>query len=112
MGQSPASGSWKPGSLDAMGRQRSSSDPPNMHPPVPPIRLISTGGTGPVLCHTELAFILLSDSEQGEKGSSRNFHLCVPGLGPAPVAKMDAMNIQSKSGQGGSRVVPPKSPAG
>ncbi|TNM95386.1 hypothetical protein fugu_016469 [Takifugu bimaculatus] len=77
MGQSPASGSWKPGSLDAMGRQRSSSDPPNMHPPVPPIRLISTGG-----------------------------------LGPAPVAKMDAMNIQSKSGQGGSRVVPPKSPAG
>uniref|UniRef100_A0A674MQP0 ArfGAP with SH3 domain, ankyrin repeat and PH domain 2a n=1 Tax=Takifugu rubripes TaxID=31033 RepID=A0A674MQP0_TAKRU len=100
MGQSPASGSWKPGSLDAMGRQRSSSDPPNMHPPVPPIRLISTGGTGPVLCHAELAFILLSDSEQGEKGSSRNFHLCVPGLGPAPVAKMDAMNIQSKSGQG------------
>ncbi|XP_056914187.1 arf-GAP with SH3 domain, ANK repeat and PH domain-containing protein 2a isoform X4 [Takifugu flavidus] len=77
MGQSPASGSWKPGSLDAMGRQRSSSDPPNMHPPVPPIRLISTGG-----------------------------------LGPAPVAKMDGMNIQSKSSQGGSRVVPPKSPAG
>lgn len=46
MGQSPASGSWKSGSLDAVGRQRSSSDPPNMHPPVPPIRLISTGGRG------------------------------------------------------------------
>lgn len=41
-----------------------------------------------------------------------NFHICVAGLGPAPVAKMEAMNIQSKSGQGGSRVVPPKSPAG
>uniref|UniRef100_A0A4W6FGE5 ArfGAP with SH3 domain, ankyrin repeat and PH domain 2a n=1 Tax=Lates calcarifer TaxID=8187 RepID=A0A4W6FGE5_LATCA len=40
---SPSS-SWKPGSLDLMGRQRSSSDPPNMHPPVPPMRLTSTGG--------------------------------------------------------------------
>uniref|UniRef100_A0A8C4I825 ArfGAP with SH3 domain, ankyrin repeat and PH domain 2a n=1 Tax=Dicentrarchus labrax TaxID=13489 RepID=A0A8C4I825_DICLA len=26
--------SWKPGPLDLVGRQRSSSDPPNMHPPV------------------------------------------------------------------------------
>uniref|UniRef100_A0A671YVZ4 ArfGAP with SH3 domain, ankyrin repeat and PH domain 2a n=1 Tax=Sparus aurata TaxID=8175 RepID=A0A671YVZ4_SPAAU len=36
------------------------------------------------------------------------------GLGPAPVAKMEAMNIQSKTGQGpvGSRAAPPKSPAG
>lgn len=83
-----------------------------MHPPVPPIRMISTGGVGPVLCHTELAFILVSETEQGEQGSSRNFHLCFAGLGPASVAKMEAMNIQSKSGQGGSRVVPPKSPAG
>uniref|UniRef100_A0A667Y7B3 ArfGAP with SH3 domain, ankyrin repeat and PH domain 2a n=1 Tax=Myripristis murdjan TaxID=586833 RepID=A0A667Y7B3_9TELE len=38
-------GNWKPGSLDLVGRQRSSSDPPNMHPPVPPMRLTSTGGT-------------------------------------------------------------------
>ncbi|XP_019940661.2 arf-GAP with SH3 domain, ANK repeat and PH domain-containing protein 2a isoform X1 [Paralichthys olivaceus] len=70
--QSSASGSWKPGSLDLVGRQRSSSDPPNMHPPVPPLRLTSTGGLGP------------------------------------------SLNIQSKSGQGplGSRVAPPKSPAG
>uniref|UniRef100_A0A673CI42 ArfGAP with SH3 domain, ankyrin repeat and PH domain 2a n=1 Tax=Sphaeramia orbicularis TaxID=375764 RepID=A0A673CI42_9TELE len=44
MGQSSASSSWKPGSLDLCGRQRSSSDPPNMHPPVPPMRLTSTGG--------------------------------------------------------------------
>uniref|UniRef100_A0A8D3BFT8 ArfGAP with SH3 domain, ankyrin repeat and PH domain 2a n=1 Tax=Scophthalmus maximus TaxID=52904 RepID=A0A8D3BFT8_SCOMX len=42
--QSSVSSSWKPGSLDLAGRQRSSSDPPNMHPPVPPIRLTSTGG--------------------------------------------------------------------
>uniref|UniRef100_A0A8C6TR39 ArfGAP with SH3 domain, ankyrin repeat and PH domain 2a n=1 Tax=Neogobius melanostomus TaxID=47308 RepID=A0A8C6TR39_9GOBI len=36
--------SWKPSNLDLCGRQRSSSDPPNMHPPVPPIRLVSAGG--------------------------------------------------------------------
>uniref|UniRef100_A0A3B5QK03 ArfGAP with SH3 domain, ankyrin repeat and PH domain 2a n=1 Tax=Xiphophorus maculatus TaxID=8083 RepID=A0A3B5QK03_XIPMA len=79
IGQSATSSTWKPGSIDLVGRQRSSSDPPNMHPPVPPMRLTSTGG-----------------------------------LGPAPVAKMEAMNIQSKSGQGllGTRSVPPKSPAG
>ncbi|XP_035466851.1 arf-GAP with SH3 domain, ANK repeat and PH domain-containing protein 2a isoform X1 [Scophthalmus maximus] len=77
--QSSVSSSWKPGSLDLAGRQRSSSDPPNMHPPVPPIRLTSTGG-----------------------------------LGPPPLAKMEALSIQSKSGQGqlGSRAGPPKSPAG
>uniref|UniRef100_A0A8C5GHI5 ArfGAP with SH3 domain, ankyrin repeat and PH domain 2a n=1 Tax=Gouania willdenowi TaxID=441366 RepID=A0A8C5GHI5_GOUWI len=33
-----------PCSSDLSGRQRSSSDPPNMHPPVPPMRLTSTGG--------------------------------------------------------------------
>uniref|UniRef100_A0A3B4V409 ArfGAP with SH3 domain, ankyrin repeat and PH domain 2a n=1 Tax=Seriola dumerili TaxID=41447 RepID=A0A3B4V409_SERDU len=38
------SSSWKPVSSDMVGRQRSSSDPPNMHPPVPPMRLTSTGG--------------------------------------------------------------------
>ncbi|KAG7224217.1 hypothetical protein INR49_019952 [Caranx melampygus] len=52
--------------------------PPNMHPPVPPMRLTSTGGLCP------------------------------------PVAKMEAMSLQSKSNQGplGSRAVPPKSPGG
>uniref|UniRef100_A0A3Q2E9E0 ArfGAP with SH3 domain, ankyrin repeat and PH domain 2a n=1 Tax=Cyprinodon variegatus TaxID=28743 RepID=A0A3Q2E9E0_CYPVA len=44
IGQSPSSSTWKPGSLDLVGRQRSSSDPPNMHPPIPPLRLTSTGG--------------------------------------------------------------------
>uniref|UniRef100_G3P2L2 ArfGAP with SH3 domain, ankyrin repeat and PH domain 2a n=1 Tax=Gasterosteus aculeatus aculeatus TaxID=481459 RepID=G3P2L2_GASAC len=44
-GQPSLSSSWKPGALDLVGRQRSSSDPPNMHPPVPPLRLTSTGGT-------------------------------------------------------------------
>uniref|UniRef100_A0A3B4H2R5 ArfGAP with SH3 domain, ankyrin repeat and PH domain 2 n=1 Tax=Pundamilia nyererei TaxID=303518 RepID=A0A3B4H2R5_9CICH len=36
-----ASSPWKPSPLDLTGRQRSSSDPPNMHPPPPPMRLTS-----------------------------------------------------------------------
>ncbi|XP_062862774.1 arf-GAP with SH3 domain, ANK repeat and PH domain-containing protein 2a [Trichomycterus rosablanca] len=35
------SSAWKPGSIDLSGRQRSSSDPPNMHPPIPPMRVTS-----------------------------------------------------------------------
>ncbi|CAL8273020.1 unnamed protein product [Merluccius merluccius] len=53
LGQTSPSAGWKPGSLDLTGRQRSSSDPPNMHPPLPPMRLTSTGGTapcGPAVC--------------------------------------------------------------
>ncbi|XP_054651929.1 arf-GAP with SH3 domain, ANK repeat and PH domain-containing protein 2a isoform X2 [Dunckerocampus dactyliophorus] len=44
MAQPSSSSSWKPASLDLAGRQRSSSDPPNMHPPAPPFRLTSAGG--------------------------------------------------------------------
>ncbi|KAG7271471.1 hypothetical protein CRUP_018505 [Coryphaenoides rupestris] len=44
--QTSASPGWKPGTLDLTGRQRSSSDPPNMHPPLPPMRLTSTGALG------------------------------------------------------------------
>ncbi|XP_034431910.1 arf-GAP with SH3 domain, ANK repeat and PH domain-containing protein 2a isoform X2 [Hippoglossus hippoglossus] len=61
--QSSASGSWKPGPLDLVGRQRSSSDPPNMHPPVPPLRLTSTGVLGPPPLN------LQSKSGQGPPGS-------------------------------------------
>lgn len=111
MGQSPASGSWKSGSLDVVGRQRSSSDPPNMHPPVPPIRLISSAGTGAALpSPSSLSERFLLDFETDKQVFGIN--VCVPGLGPATGAKMEALNTQSKSGQGGSRAVPPKSPAG
>uniref|UniRef100_A0A8C2BUR3 ArfGAP with SH3 domain, ankyrin repeat and PH domain 2a n=1 Tax=Cyprinus carpio TaxID=7962 RepID=A0A8C2BUR3_CYPCA len=41
-GMAQGSPGWKPGSLDLTGRQRSSSDPPNMHPPAPPLRGTST----------------------------------------------------------------------
>ncbi|XP_048083678.1 arf-GAP with SH3 domain, ANK repeat and PH domain-containing protein 2a isoform X2 [Alosa alosa] len=47
LGQTSSSG-WKPGgSKDLSGRQRSSSDPPNMHPPAPPMRINSTTIVGP-----------------------------------------------------------------
>ncbi|MCI4382762.1 hypothetical protein PGIGA_G00018490 [Pangasianodon gigas] len=63
---------WKPGSIDLSGRQRSSSDPPNMHPPVPPMRVTSS------------SFI-------------------APAAPPPPVSKpasvMEAMTMQSKTGQ-------------
>uniref|UniRef100_H3BVU4 ArfGAP with SH3 domain, ankyrin repeat and PH domain 2a n=1 Tax=Tetraodon nigroviridis TaxID=99883 RepID=H3BVU4_TETNG len=93
-GQSPASGSWKSGTLDAVGRQRSSSDPPNMHPPVPPMRLVSAGGMG--------AALRPPAQPQDSEGDGRVFSLglCVPGLGPAPAANL---SVQSKSGPGGSR---------
>ncbi|XP_065144541.2 arf-GAP with SH3 domain, ANK repeat and PH domain-containing protein 2a isoform X1 [Paramisgurnus dabryanus] len=38
---------WKPGTLDLTGRQRSSSDPPNMHPPAPPLRVTSNSVLAP-----------------------------------------------------------------
>uniref|UniRef100_A0A674BJ01 ArfGAP with SH3 domain, ankyrin repeat and PH domain 2a n=1 Tax=Salmo trutta TaxID=8032 RepID=A0A674BJ01_SALTR len=44
MVQSSGSSGWKPGSIDLGVRQRSSSDPPNIHPPVPPMRVTSTTG--------------------------------------------------------------------
>uniref|UniRef100_A0A8C7RZB6 ArfGAP with SH3 domain, ankyrin repeat and PH domain 2a n=1 Tax=Oncorhynchus mykiss TaxID=8022 RepID=A0A8C7RZB6_ONCMY len=44
MVQSSRSSGWKPGTIDLGGRQRSSSDPPNMHLPVPPMRVTSTTG--------------------------------------------------------------------
>ncbi|XP_030574444.1 arf-GAP with SH3 domain, ANK repeat and PH domain-containing protein 2a isoform X1 [Archocentrus centrarchus] len=66
LGQSSASSSWKPGPLDLAGRQRSSSDPPNMHPPLPPMRLTSTGALGlPPVVKMES----MSKSGQGPLGS-------------------------------------------
>ncbi|XP_037397937.1 arf-GAP with SH3 domain, ANK repeat and PH domain-containing protein 2a isoform X3 [Pygocentrus nattereri] len=66
------SSGWKPGCIDLAGRQRSSSDPPNMHPPVPPMRVTSTsfiapGGPPPPVAKT--------------------------------ASVMEAMNMQSKPGQ-------------
>ncbi|XP_057199971.1 arf-GAP with SH3 domain, ANK repeat and PH domain-containing protein 2a isoform X4 [Triplophysa rosa] len=46
-GMAQGSPGWKPGTLDLTGRQRSSSDPPNMHPPAPPLRVTSTSLLAP-----------------------------------------------------------------
>ncbi|XP_077587485.1 arf-GAP with SH3 domain, ANK repeat and PH domain-containing protein 2a isoform X2 [Stigmatopora nigra] len=61
--------SWKPSSLDLVGRQRSSSDPPNMHPPAPPIRLTSTSGLGPTSGGKIDILSLHPKSGQGPSGS-------------------------------------------
>lgn len=63
--QASASSSWKPNSLDLCGRQRSSSDPPNMHPPVPPMRLVSAGG----LTNSALKTSGLMETLQSKSGS-------------------------------------------
>uniref|UniRef100_A0A672LR91 Arf-GAP with SH3 domain, ANK repeat and PH domain-containing protein 2-like n=1 Tax=Sinocyclocheilus grahami TaxID=75366 RepID=A0A672LR91_SINGR len=72
-GMAQGSPSWKPGSLDLTGRQRSSSDPPNMHPPAPPLR-----------------------------GTSTSLLLPSGALPPAAKtgSMMEAMTIQPKPGQG------------
>ncbi|KAM9788076.1 arf-GAP with SH3 domain, ANK repeat and PH domain-containing protein 2a isoform 2-T2 [Syngnathus typhle] len=84
MNQPSSSGSWKPASIDLVGRQRSSSDPPNMHPPAPPVRLTSTAAK--------------HDTS----------------LGASPAGKIDTMSLHSKSSQGsaGSRSSQQKSSAG
>ncbi|XP_041929195.1 arf-GAP with SH3 domain, ANK repeat and PH domain-containing protein 2a isoform X3 [Alosa sapidissima] len=75
LGQTSSSG-WKPGgSKDLSGRQRSSSDPPNMHPPAPPMRINSTTIVGP------------NASAPMAK----------------TVSVMEAMNPQPKTGQGMNR---------
>ncbi|XP_039897609.1 arf-GAP with SH3 domain, ANK repeat and PH domain-containing protein 2a isoform X1 [Simochromis diagramma] len=61
-----ASSTWKPSPLDLTGRQRSSSDPPNMHPPPPPMRLTSTGALG---LPTAMKMDSMSKSGQGPLGS-------------------------------------------
>uniref|UniRef100_A0A673LZ81 Arf-GAP with SH3 domain, ANK repeat and PH domain-containing protein 2-like n=1 Tax=Sinocyclocheilus rhinocerous TaxID=307959 RepID=A0A673LZ81_9TELE len=72
-GMAQGSPGWKPGSLDLTGRQRSSSDPPNMHPPAPPLR-----------------------------GTSTSLLLPSGALPPAAKtgSMMEAMTIQPKPGQG------------
>ncbi|XP_024915542.1 arf-GAP with SH3 domain, ANK repeat and PH domain-containing protein 2-like, partial [Cynoglossus semilaevis] len=67
--QSCVSSGWKPGPADMMGRQRSSSDPPNMHPPVPPLRLTSTAGLGPPPVIKLDSMNMQSKSGQGPLGS-------------------------------------------
>ncbi|KAF6721788.1 Arf-GAP with SH3 domain, ANK repeat and PH domain-containing protein 2 [Oryzias melastigma] len=69
MGQPSASSSWKSGPLDMVGRQRSSSDPPNMHPPVPPLRLTSNAGLAHPLVGKMEAMNIQAKPGQGLPGT-------------------------------------------
>ncbi|MBN3310299.1 arf-GAP with SH3 domain, ANK repeat and PH domain-containing protein 2a [Amia ocellicauda] len=80
--QTSGSAGWKTGSVEVGGRQRSSSDPPNMHPPVPPLRVTSTAILPPVTPPPPVA---------------------------KTVSVMEAMNLQSK--QSGPPPVPPVKPS-
>ncbi|XP_046711982.1 arf-GAP with SH3 domain, ANK repeat and PH domain-containing protein 2a isoform X2 [Silurus meridionalis] len=62
---------WKPGSIDLSGRQRSSSDPPNMHPPVPPMRVTSSSFVAPAAPPppvSKAAGVMEAMSMQGKTG--------------------------------------------
>nr|XP_015208961.1 PREDICTED: arf-GAP with SH3 domain, ANK repeat and PH domain-containing protein 2 [Lepisosteus oculatus] len=79
--QAPGSAVWKAGPLEPGGRQRSSSDPPNIQPPVPPLRVTSTALLPPATPPPPVA---------------------------KTVSVMEAMNLQSK--QAGPPPVPPVKP--
>uniref|UniRef100_A0A674F3A2 ArfGAP with SH3 domain, ankyrin repeat and PH domain 2a n=1 Tax=Salmo trutta TaxID=8032 RepID=A0A674F3A2_SALTR len=83
MVQSSRSSGWKPGSIDLGGRQRSSSDPPNMHLPVPPMRVTSTTGLAPPPVAKTVS-VMEAMNQQSKPGT----------------------------GHGHSRAPPPKSPSG
>uniref|UniRef100_A0A8C7S0Q3 ArfGAP with SH3 domain, ankyrin repeat and PH domain 2a n=1 Tax=Oncorhynchus mykiss TaxID=8022 RepID=A0A8C7S0Q3_ONCMY len=83
MVQSSRSSGWKPGTIDLGGRQRSSSDPPNMHLPVPPMRVTSTTGLAPPPVAKTVS-VMEAMNQQSKPGT----------------------------GHGHSRAPPPKSPSG
>ncbi|RXN01438.1 Arf-GAP with SH3 domain, ANK repeat and PH domain-containing protein 2 [Acipenser ruthenus] len=82
--QTTSSNSWKSGSgsTEGLSRQRSSSEPPDIHPPVPPLRGTSTANPPP---------------------------LAPPPPVAKTVSVMEAMNLQSK--QTGPPPVPPVKPS-
>nr|XP_023695117.1 arf-GAP with SH3 domain, ANK repeat and PH domain-containing protein 2 isoform X1 [Paramormyrops kingsleyae] len=96
--QTNSPGAWKSASIDVTGRQRSSSDPPNMHPPVPPIRVTSTSVLAtvtPPLPVSRMAGMMETISLQSKTG---------------PVSSVDPMKSSSSLVTMG-RTAPPKSPA-
>ncbi|XP_056151312.1 arf-GAP with SH3 domain, ANK repeat and PH domain-containing protein 2a [Lampris incognitus] len=97
MGQSSSSPSWKPGSLDLVGRQRSSSDPPNMHPPVPPMRLTSTGGLAPPPVAKTVS-VLEAMSIQPKTGQGLPASRAVPPKSPAGNDKSFSRGLLNRTG--------------
>uniref|UniRef100_A0A8C7HQW9 ArfGAP with SH3 domain, ankyrin repeat and PH domain 2a n=1 Tax=Oncorhynchus kisutch TaxID=8019 RepID=A0A8C7HQW9_ONCKI len=95
MVQSSRSSGWKPGSIDLGGRQRSSSDPPNMHLPVPPMRVTSTTGLAPPPVAKTVS-VMEAMNQQSKPGTGHGHTKEVPGcpqnsigqsLPPAPMPR-------------------------
>ncbi|KAJ8288751.1 hypothetical protein COCON_G00014100 [Conger conger] len=97
--QTSGSSLWKPGPLDMAGRQRSSSDPPNMHPPVPPMRVTSTSilAAAPPPPVAKTVSVMEAMNMQSKAG-------------PPPVSNKSSP--PSLPGQGPGRLPLQKSPAG
>ncbi|XP_019909827.1 arf-GAP with SH3 domain, ANK repeat and PH domain-containing protein 2a isoform X2 [Esox lucius] len=79
---SSGSPGWKSGSVDLGGRQRSSSDPPNMHPPIPPMRLTSTSGLAPPPVAKTVS-VMEAMSQQSKPGLGRGHNRAPPPKSPS-----------------------------
>ncbi|XP_023807597.1 arf-GAP with SH3 domain, ANK repeat and PH domain-containing protein 2 isoform X4 [Oryzias latipes] len=101
IGQPSASSGWKSGPLDMVGRQRSSSDPPNMHPPIPPLRLTSNAGLAHPLAGKMETMNLQAKSGQGPPGSRG-----VPPKSPAGNDKSFSRGFLTESRERAAKEVP------
>ncbi|KAM9432749.1 arf-GAP with SH3 domain, ANK repeat and PH domain-containing protein 2-like isoform 5-T5 [Salvelinus alpinus] len=86
MVQSSRSSGWKPGSIDLGGRQRSSSDPPNMHLPVPPMRVTSTTGLAPPPV-VKTVSVMEALNQQSKPGTGHGHSRAPPPKSPSGNAK-------------------------
>ncbi|XP_029114357.1 arf-GAP with SH3 domain, ANK repeat and PH domain-containing protein 2a isoform X2 [Scleropages formosus] len=92
---------WKPGSIDTGSRQRSSSDPPNMHPPVPPMRVTSTSVLATVTPPPPVAKTVSVMEAMNMQSKP----------GPVPAATAAKPFSAPVMGQAVARATAPKSPA-
>ncbi|XP_055718754.1 arf-GAP with SH3 domain, ANK repeat and PH domain-containing protein 2-like isoform X8 [Salvelinus fontinalis] len=86
MVQSSRSSGWKSGSIDLGGRQRSSSDPPNMHLPVPPMRVTSTTGLAPPPV-VKTVSVMDAMNQQSKPGTGHGHSRAPPPKSPSGNAK-------------------------
>ncbi|XP_041109511.1 arf-GAP with SH3 domain, ANK repeat and PH domain-containing protein 2-like isoform X3 [Polyodon spathula] len=101
--QTTSSNSWKSGSgsTEGLSRQRSSSEPPDIHPPVPPLRGTSTANPPPVVPPPPVA-------KTGSVMEAVNLQSKQTGPPPVPPVKPSPPPLPP---QPPGRVPQPKSPA-
>uniref|UniRef100_A0A8B9RN07 ArfGAP with SH3 domain, ankyrin repeat and PH domain 2a n=1 Tax=Astyanax mexicanus TaxID=7994 RepID=A0A8B9RN07_ASTMX len=91
------SAGWKPGSIDLTGRQRSSSDPPNMHPPVPPMRVTSSsfiapGGPPPPVAKTASVMEAMNiQPKTGQAPPGQNINRTATTTSKSPLVRSDSV---------------------